>query len=254
MPKIRYQHIALLSARQSPRRSASARIAAIDRPCPQSDNPNMTSILSINVVDLTPALVARFQAMRSLRFVNVLLGVLLAFFGGGSLARVPLVLPAEGSLHARVPLALPAEGSLHARVPLALPAEGSPDPFAEPRFLPVDEAFVWSAGIEGRGEGQGRLVVRWRVADGYYLYRHGFALETDAETTLGELEIPPGKRIVDDYFGESEVYYGAVAVGAVVQRRTTSTITARIRYQGCADYGLCYPSQQRTITVEASAH
>ena len=216
----------------------------------------MTSILSINVADLPPAFVARFQAMRPLRFVNVLLGVLLAFFGGGSLARVPLVFPAEGSLYARVPLALPAEGSLYARAPLALPAEGShnKDPFAEPRFLPVDEAFVWSAEIEGRGEGQGRLVVRWRVADGYYLYRHGFALETDAETTLGELEIPPGKRIVDDYFGESEVYYGAVAVGAVVQRQATSTITARIRYQGCADYGLCYPPQQRTITVEASAH
>ena len=41
------------------------------------------------------------------------------------LARVPLALPAEGSLPARVPLALPAEGSLLARLPLVLPAEGS---------------------------------------------------------------------------------------------------------------------------------
>ena len=123
--------------------------------------------------------------------------------------------------------------------------QSAKDPFAEPQFLPVDEAFVWSAALE-----KGRLVVRWRMSAGYYLYRHAFALDADEDVALGALDIPPGKRIVDDYFGESEVYYGDVEISAAVLRCGSATITARIRYQGCADYGLCYPPQLRTVAFD----
>ena len=127
------------------------------------------------------------------------------------------------------------------------------DPFADPQFLPVDEAFVLSATIE-----QDRLVVRWRMAAGYYLYRHAFTLEASEGVVLGPLDIPPGKRVVDDYFGASEVYYGDVEISAPVEIDTaaqhpeSATITARVRYQGCADLGLCYPPQQRTIPLPVS--
>ena len=127
---------------------------------------------------------------------------------------------------------------------------GAADPFAEAQFLPVDEAFVLSATLD-----QDRLVVRWRMAAGYYLYRHAFTLEAGESVALGPLDIPPGKRVVDDYFGASEVYYGdveisaPVTIDAVARRQESATITARVRYQGCADLGLCYPPQQRTIPI-----
>ena len=124
--------------------------------------------------------------------------------------------------------------------------QSAKDPFAEPQFLPVDEAFVWSAALE-----KGRLVVRWRnvrrLLPVSTCVRFGRRRRRGAR---GPLDIPLGKRIVDDYFGESEVYYGDVEISAAVLRRGSATITARIRYQGCADYGLCYPPQLRTVAID----
>ena len=127
------------------------------------------------------------------------------------------------------------------------------DPFEAPSFLGVDEAFVLSSTIV-----QGRLVARWQVAEGYYLYRHAFGLEAEEGITLGALEIPGGQRIVDDYFGESEVYHDAVAISAALDFSANdsdgeaATVAVRVRYQGCAAHGLCYPPQVRVITIEVA--
>ena len=128
------------------------------------------------------------------------------------------------------------------------------DPFEAPSFLGVDEAFVLSSTIV-----QGRLVARWQVAEGYYLYRHAFALEAEEGITLGALEVPRGQRIVDDYFGESEVYHDAVAISAALNASKANdsdgeaaTVAVRVRYQGCAALGLCYPPQKRVITIEVA--
>lgn len=128
------------------------------------------------------------------------------------------------------------------------------DPFEAPSFLGVDEAFVLSSTIA-----QGRLVARWQVAEGYYLYRHAFGLEAEQGITLGALDIPRGQRIVDDYFGESEVYHDAVAISAALDiddandsDGETATVAVRVRYQGCAAHGLCYPPQKRVITIEVA--
>ena len=114
------------------------------------------------------------------------------------------------------------------------------DPLArQPDFLPVDEAFVLSAKRTGH-----RVVVRWDMPAGYYLYRHAFALTGDS---AGPPAIPDGKRKVDEFFGESEVYYGHVEIAAPI-RKPTAALAVRVTYQGCADYGLCYPPQHRRIT------
>lgn len=128
------------------------------------------------------------------------------------------------------------------------------DPFEAPSFLGVDEAFVLSSTIV-----QGRLVTHWQVAEGYYLYRHAFDLEAEEGITLGALDIPGGQRIVDDYFGESEVYHDAVAISAALDigdandsDGEAATVAVRVRYQGCAAHGLCYPPQKRVITIEVA--
>lgn len=119
------------------------------------------------------------------------------------------------------------------------------DPLGEPEFLPVDAAFAFSAHLDG-----GRLVARWTMPDGYYLYRHAFRIEAEGGVVLGDLAIPAGKRIEDAYFGASEVYYGHVEIAATVLRGVPAS--ARFHYQGCADAGLCYPPQARRVTFEAT--
>ena len=141
---------------------------------------------------------------------------------------------------AAVPLALAAFSHAAAQHPLG----------EEPEFLPVDEAFVLSAELDG----EGALVARWKIADGYYLYRHRFAFkpgEGDG-ARLGELEIPAGKAKVDEYFGEVEVYYGHARAQAPLGA-DAGTAEVGIAYQGCAEAGLCYPPQTRWVTVEPAA-
>lgn len=119
------------------------------------------------------------------------------------------------------------------------------DPLAsEPPFLVVDEAFVFSARLEG-----GRLVGRWEMPDGYYLYRRQFRIDAGDGVQLGDVDVPAGRQIVDDIFGESEVYYGSVEISAAVLKHPGSEVAASFRYQGCADYGLCYPPQTRAVRL-----
>lgn len=114
------------------------------------------------------------------------------------------------------------------------------DPLANKvEFLPVDEAFVLSAKRTDR-----QLVVRWDMPDGYYLYRHAFSVEA---ASLGQPVIPAGQPKIDEYFGESEVYYGQVEVTVPIHTSANRSPGVQVTYQGCADYGLCYPPQRRLI-------
>jgi thiol:disulfide interchange protein DsbD len=119
----------------------------------------------------------------------------------------------------------------------------------QPTFLPVDEAFAMSAEVGP----DGAILVRWDIADGYYLYRHRFTFEArepaggGAIAVLGAPEIPPGKAKVDEYFGEVEVYYGRATARLPVQGG--ATVEVGIGYQGCADLGLCYPPETRWVTL-----
>ena len=106
-------------------------------------------------------------------------------------------------------------------------------------FLPVDEAFVLSARRTDR-----QLAVRWDMPDGYYLYRHAFSVEAAG---LGQPVIPAGQPKVDEFFGDSVVYYGQVEITVPIHAATVRPMRVRVTYQGCADYGLCYPPQRRLI-------
>ncbi len=107
--------------------------------------------------------------------------------------------------------------------------------------LPVDDAFVPAF---DRGSG-GALVITWRIADGYYLYRDYLAAQDEDGKALS-LKTEPGRIKDDPGFGSTEVYYGkasAMIAGPPAKVRLT--------YQGCQDGGLCYPPTTRTIDVAA---
>ena len=124
---------------------------------------------------------------------------------------------------------------------LALPAAA-----ADVELPPVDDVFVLSA----QATAPDRIEVRWQIADGYYLYRHRTSVKADAAFAGAKLALPGGKKYRDEFFGDVETYRkdllgsltGTPAAGA-----TSTTLT--IKYQGCADAGVCYPPQTRTLKV-----
>ncbi|HEY4528920.1 MAG TPA: protein-disulfide reductase DsbD domain-containing protein [Luteimonas sp.] len=131
---------------------------------------------------------------------------------------------------------------------LAPPAAIAIDP---DDLLPVDEAFV----LRAEATAPDRIEIDWAIADGYYLYRHRMGAEpVDAgfRADPAGLQLPAGKRHTDEFFGEVETYRGrvrAVLPGTAVARQ----VQVKVRYQGCADLGICYPPQTRTLTVALPA-
>jgi thiol:disulfide interchange protein DsbD len=117
------------------------------------------------------------------------------------------------------------------------------------KFLDPDQAFMYLADAEGPD----RIVARWEIADGYYLYRKkfSFVLRDAGGAALGEARFPAGVFHTDENFGRSEVYYHQLVVTLPVQRTAggARTVTLETRYQGCADAGLCYPPITKTDTL-----
>ncbi|MFO7339727.1 MAG: protein-disulfide reductase DsbD family protein [Lysobacteraceae bacterium] len=117
----------------------------------------------------------------------------------------------------------------------------------EAALLPVDEAFVLQAHAPSRE----RIELQWRIADGYYLYRHQIRVKASGGFTGGELELPPGRPHVDEFFGRVETYRGRLLATLAGQPAATpAPAVLEVRYQGCADAGICYPPQTRHLRVD----
>lgn len=123
---------------------------------------------------------------------------------------------------------------------------GVPAAAADVALPPVDQVFVLSA----QATAPDRIEVRWKIADGYYLYRHRTSVKADAAFGEARLALPDGDKHRDEFFGDVETYRQAL-VGTVdgtpVAGASATTLT--VKYQGCADAGICYPPQTRTLKV-----
>jgi len=123
----------------------------------------------------------------------------------------------------------------------ALPAAA-----ADVELPPVDQVFVLSAQATARD----RIEVRWKIADGYYLYRHRTSVKTGAAFASPTLALPTGDKHRDEFFGDVETYRQQL-VGVVrgTPAADAAGVALTVKYQGCADAGVCYPPQTRTLTV-----
>lgn len=131
--------------------------------------------------------------------------------------------------------------ALLAGLGLAAPAAAAIDP---DDLLPVDEAFVLTA----EATSSDRIAIHWRIADGYYLYRHRVGVQADAGFTAQALQLPKGDAHEDEFFGKVETYRQALTA-TLPGRANANSVTLKIKYQGCADAGICYPPQTRSVTV-----
>ena len=110
-------------------------------------------------------------------------------------------------------------------------------------FLKVEEAFVIDI-----TQDDNQLNVIFDIAPGYYLYRHQFKFSGD-NSSFSDVALPEGKDHEDEFFGVQQVYREQLHFSVnIEQAKSASNFT--LRYQGCADKGLCYPPKKQTIELD----
>lgn len=115
-------------------------------------------------------------------------------------------------------------------------------------LLPVDQAFQFE-GASKKGEA---VSLNWTVAPGYYLYGHMLKVSVDAPTGVAAptLKLPKGEQKQDAEFGEVIIHRGVLTVPLTFAAKSPVPRTLRVRYQGCADIGVCYPPQTRIVAIK----
>lgn len=113
--------------------------------------------------------------------------------------------------------------------------------FAQTREPPLQPAEAFALTVSQ--DGKGALVLNWRIADGYYLYRSSFAAEADGQSL--PLSLPEGEIYEDPYFGAGQIYRGAVTAGLKNAGRPVT-----LHWQGCQQDGICYAPQSVRLDAD----
>ena len=129
---------------------------------------------------------------------------------------------------------------------LPLFAVAGPGLAAEDDFLPVRSAYKVATSAA-----PDELVVRFDIAPGYYLYRDRLGFESATlGVTLGTASLPVGLDHEDEFFGKQVIYRDNLQVGVPVTfSGAPQDFEVKVKLQGCADAGLCYPPQTWTVPV-----
>ncbi|OIN03274.1 protein-disulfide reductase DsbD [Idiomarina sp. MD25a] len=114
----------------------------------------------------------------------------------------------------------------------------------QPEFLPVDQAFKVQVISEQP------LTFGIEIQPGYYLYQHAFKLTPKSALTR-PVDYPPAESHIDEFFGESQIYRNYVELTYALN---TDVNEVTFHFQGCADAGLCYPPETRTIGVQSNTN
>ena len=119
----------------------------------------------------------------------------------------------------------------------------------KPAFLPVDEAFQFSA---AKSENQENVIVNWSIAEGYYLYQEKISVKLNQEETSSfdkpTFSISP-EDYNDPYFGLMKIFKKPVqAIFKASQPPLKAEDVVEIAYQGCTS-GFCYPPEVKEIKV-----
>ncbi|WP_049357640.1 protein-disulfide reductase DsbD [Haemophilus parainfluenzae] len=119
----------------------------------------------------------------------------------------------------------------------------------ETAFLPIDEAFQFSA---AKSENQENVIVNWSIAEGYYLYQEKISVKLNQEENASfdapTFSISP-EDYNDPYFGLMKIFKKPVqAIFKASQSPLKAEDVVEIAYQGCTE-GFCYPPEVKEIKV-----
>jgi len=114
----------------------------------------------------------------------------------------------------------------------------------ESEFLKVDQAFMFNF-----HQKEHQLTVSFDIAEGYYLYKKQFIFDA-VNASHEDVVLPTGKTHEDEFFGVQEIYTESIST-TLNFSEIADNATLTIRYQGCAEKGLCYPPEIKTIHLSA---
>ncbi|WP_333991868.1 protein-disulfide reductase DsbD [Burkholderia orbicola] len=116
-------------------------------------------------------------------------------------------------------------------------------------FLDPSVAFKFSA-----SESPGQVDVRFKIANGYYMYRERFAFAVKSgQATLGEAQFPAGHVKFDQTFQKNVETYRDEVVVRVPVKQAAGPFELAVTSQGCADEGICYPPAEHVMKVDGAA-
>lgn len=113
--------------------------------------------------------------------------------------------------------------------------------------LKMDEGFKFSTKVKDSQT----VVAEWQMAKGYYLYRDHLKISASSpDTELGQPIYPPGVSKTEPEIGTFEVYKDKVSIAIPVVKNKDNKVQLTVKYQGCSEEGFCYPSTEKTATVD----
>ncbi|WP_158227169.1 protein-disulfide reductase DsbD [Mangrovitalea sediminis] len=119
----------------------------------------------------------------------------------------------------------------------------------DPTFLPVNKAFRLT--LQRQGD---HVLAHWDIAEGYYLYQQRMGMQI-AGTPASKATFSPAPTYKNDpYFGREAVFHHQVTLSKQLTAAPAGPLQVTVRYQGCAEAGLCYPPQTRQLRVSLTKH
>jgi thiol:disulfide interchange protein DsbD len=113
-------------------------------------------------------------------------------------------------------------------------------------LLEPDKAFRFSARVLDSGIAE----IRYRIADGYYLYRERFRFAAEpASVTLGSPKFPEGEIHDDKFFGKQVTYRREIRILLPLAAGGVDRVKLSVTSQGCADIGVCYVPQVQSADL-----
>lgn len=128
----------------------------------------------------------------------------------------------------------------------------------EDDILEPEEAFRFAAEVAAPD----RLQLNWDIADGTYLYQEKIqiALENAQGVALGPYELPeaeikPDTVRPDGTIGDIAVYHHSIDLPLPLLRGSLdpTSVNLVVKYQGCAERGICYPPTTQRVSLDLPA-
>ncbi|MGH8401953.1 MAG: protein-disulfide reductase DsbD, partial [Gammaproteobacteria bacterium] len=118
---------------------------------------------------------------------------------------------------------------------------------ADNQPLPPDQ--VYRLQVQPRN---GVLMAHWDILPGYYLYKNKFQfISHTSGVTLDAAQFPAGEMHHDQFFGSQEIFRNGVTVS--IPYSGSGPLVLDVVYQGCADFGFCYPPQTKQFKLTLAA-
>ena len=119
------------------------------------------------------------------------------------------------------------------------------------QFLHPDDAFIVQTVFVKKNQ----LEISFQIAEGYYLYKSKIFLASENKGSKKIYpRLPAGEIKNDPTFGEVEIYRSGVILRTdPLANDDVQDKSLFLSYQGCAEDGICYPPQTKSIDFRESS-